>query len=572
VKTQTGAARICEALEKANVRCVFGLPGTQTVELFEALRRSSVRTVVPSNELSAAFMAGGWARVTGEPGVLLTIPGPGFTWALTGVAEARLDSIPLLHISGAPASAPPDKRFRQQELAQAAIATPMVKAVIEPDDDSDLGVALLECLALARSGEPGPVLLQVSSTSLSRERTYAALQPVPLAAINPLALESVCARLRDARRPILMMGQGTNKFAESIRTLVDQVRAPLLTTPSARGVLPEDHPLNFGFDPFAASIRDVNELVKSSDLILVVGCKLAHSGTAGFQLELPVDRLVHVDASTDVVGANYRASLGVVADAGDLLRALVASAPARSSWTEDELEAWRVRFAVRTKGSRESRIAGTSAADARGFFEALRRAMPIDAILVLDSGSHQIVARRYYRVLTPRGLITPTNLQSMGFAIPTAIGAKLAEPKRAVVALLGDGGFAMTALELLTAVREKVSLVVIVFVDGAFGQIRMQQLANYGVSYGVALETPDLRLLAESIGARHEMVGDNDAESVVRCALGHSGVTVIEVRVGDTLAIRRTAAVARARDVTRRLTGPGVLRFAKQLIRGLRRR
>jgi acetolactate synthase-1/2/3 large subunit len=158
----------------------------------------------------------------------------------------------------------------------------------------------------------------------------------------------------------------------------------------------------------------------------------------------------------------------------------------------------------------------------------------------------------------------------MGFAIPTAIGARLAAPNRAVVALVGDGGFAMTALELLTAVREKVTLIVIVFVDGAFGQIRLQQLTNYGVGHGVSLENPDFSLLAASVGARHELVGDDDIETVVAAALTRSGVTVIEVTVGDNLAIRRTAAVARTREATRRMIGPRLFRLLKKLLRRTR--
>jgi acetolactate synthase-1/2/3 large subunit len=315
-------------------------------------------------------------------------------------------------------------------------------------------------------------------------------------------------------------------------------------------------------------MRDVNELLESCDLILAIGCKLSHSGTSGFALKLPPDRLVHVDASEDVIEANYPVSLGVVADAGDLLKAVLPSSPASSAWTADELESWRIRLAVRTPDAREPRITGTSSGDPRSFFQSLRRALPRDAILVLDSGLHQVLARRYYSVLSPCGLITPTDLQSMGFAIPTAIGAKMAMPDRVVVALVGDGGFAMTAMELLSAAREGVSLVVIVFVDGAFGQIRMQQLARYGVSHGVSLENPDFTLLAAAVGARHELIGDDDLEAVVRAALGHSGVTVIEVTVDDTGAIRRNTAVARARESTRRVTGRRIFRLLTNVIRG----
>ena len=559
-----------EALEKGNVRCVFGLPGTQTVGLFEALRQSGIRTVGATNELSAAFMAGGWGRITGEPGVLVTIAGPGFTWAVSGLAEARLDSVPLLHVSGGPRTPTVRRRFQQQELDEAAIAGSLVKGTIEASLNSDPGVAVLDALLLARSGEPGPVLLRVSSTTLRGAFSGSVLTAPSSPTVDRDALESVCAKVRRAHRPILIAGQGTTNSGQYLRAVVERMNAPLLTTPSARGVLPEDHPLNLGFDPLAGSVREVNELLESSDLILAIGCKLGHGGTSGFELKLPADRLVHVDANAEVIGANYPVSLGVVADAADLLRALLTSSPSVSTWTADEIEAWRVRVKWITP-SPEPRVAGTPDGDAMSFFKALRRVLPADAILVLDSGLHQILARRYYTVLAPGGLMMPSDFQSMGFAIPTAIGAWMAAPGRAVVALVGDGGFAMTALELLSAVRERIPLVGIVFVDGSFGQIRMQQLANYGVSHAVAVQNPDFSLLATALGARHKLVGDGDLETAVRGALGYSGVTVIEVPVGDTFAIRRTAAVARARETTRRVAGPKVFRSLANAFRRLAR-
>jgi acetolactate synthase-1/2/3 large subunit len=191
----------------------------------------------------------------------------------------------------------------------------------------------------------------------------------------------------------------------------------------------------------------------------------------------------------------------------------------------------------------------------------------MDATLVLDSGLHQMLARRYYEVRAPRGMLMPTDLQSMGFAIPTAIGARLAGPRRIVVALLGDGGFAMTALELLTAVRERLSLVVIVFVDGAFGQIRRQQRSDYGASHGVAVENPDFRLLTEALGVRYEFAGKSDIGTLVGDAVKRAGITVIEVTVGDTLKILGSAVAARLREETRRVAGPGISRKIKAWLR-----
>jgi acetolactate synthase-1/2/3 large subunit len=578
VRWQTGASRIVEALQLSGVRCVFGLPGTQTIELFEALRVAGLRTVVATNELSAAFMAGGWARVTDDPGVLITISGPGFTWALTGIAEARLDSVALLHIAGSPPAETPARSFGQQELPLADIAAPLVKGVVNADSYADPGRAVIDALQLARSGQPGPVLLEVNSATLSRhfeEPSRSAvgkeLSDVAIPTIARNGLDAVCNRVMTVRRPIFMVGPGTNRHAHQLRALVEHLHVPVITTPSARGVLPESHPLSFGFDPLAGSVHELNAFLKSAEIVVAIGCKLSHSETAGFALELPEDRFVHVDTSADVIDANYPASLGVVGDAGELFKKLLDSPLQRSLWSDNELDGWRARLSVRRSDSAEPSVSGTPEGDASSFFRALRRALPADAMLVLDSGLHQILARRYYSVLSPCGLIVPTDLQSMGFAIPTAIGAKLGLPNRPVVALLGDGGFAMTALELLSAAREKIPLIVIVLNDGAFGQIRMQQLANYGASNGSILRNPDFQLLAAAVGAAYESVGEGDRiEGVVSELLNSPGVTIIEVRVRDGFPIRRMAVAARARETTRRLGGPRLFRALATLLRRVR--
>lgn len=564
---RTGASRIVDALRENGVDCVFGLPGTQTLDLFEALRQSGMRTVTATNELSAAFMAGGWARITGIPGVLVTISGPGFTWALTGIAEARLDSTPLLHIAGSPPKDSIPRSFRQQEIAQSAIAAPLVKDVVDADGYDDPALAIFDALTEARSGVPGPVLLEVTSTTLSREFEPRKRVMAVSNGKNP-AIDGVRLRLDCARRPVLVVGRGVNRYPDQLRLLAEHLHAPVITTPAARGVLPEDHPLNLGFDSFGGSVDRLNELLRSADIVIAVGCKLTHSDTSGFELDLPEDRLIHVAASPDVIDANYPVSLGVVEDPGEVLRALMDAKPARSSWTGEELDQWRPRIMPRHAHAIEPRVRGTFEATAVAFFRAVRSVLPADAVVVLDSGLHQVLARRHYVVLAPNGLMMPTDLQSMGFAIPTAIGAKLAAPDRCVVALLGDGGFAMTALELLSAVREGIDLIVIVFADGAFGQIRAQQLATYGKTHGVDLTNPDFGLLAASVGARYESVGENDRiEDVVRRARASAGVTVIEVGVRDAFPMRRIAATARAREATRRAAGPRLIQLLTKLFR-----
>lgn len=569
MKLRNGASHLVAGLQKEGIRCVFGLPGTRMVELFEALRQAGLRTVLTTNELGAAFMAGGWARVTGEPGIVITMNGPGFMGALPGIAEAKLDSVPLVHIAGSATDTPAGRRFRQQEIPQTAIATPLVKRIVDADAENDPAVAVRDAIRHAQIAERGPVLLQISPATLEKVTAEVPFHsPSPLANVGQ-GMVNLRERVSSARRPLFFVGQGVNQHANDFRTVVERLRALVLTAPSARGVLPEDHVFNLGFEPLSGRVAQLNELVDSCDLIVVIGCKLAHSSTAAFELKLPPARLIHVDASREILGANYPASLQIVADAGDAIRSLL-DLDSRSEWEKAEIEQWRERLCARATRS-EPRLAGTAAGDAKSFFETLRKALPRDSVLVLDSGLHQILARRYYRVLAPCGLLLPTDFQSMGFGIPTAIGAKLALPARPVVALIGDGGLAMTAFELLTAVREGVALVVIVFVDGVLGQIRDQQLHAYGATQAVTIANPDFSLFAASIGARYSLVGGDDLEVVVRSALDHRGVSIVEVPVNDSIGLRRAAALARLREGTRRAAGSRVSRLLSDVLKLSRR-
>ena len=551
----TGAVELCRTLETLGVDTVFALPGGQNVALFEALRTSKIRTVVATHELGASFMANGYARSSGRPGVLATIPGPGFTYALTGLAEARLDSTPILHILGSPATGP-GRRFQLQALDQKTAAAPFVKHFHEVEPGSSIAAAVGEMYALCRSGEPGPVILQLPSAILGAEAPRPGLQPArPLPELAALpGVHAILDRLSRARRPLFFVGQGVFDAARELRELAEGLPAPVITTTSGRGAVPEDHPWVIPFD--RGSSDTLNALAESADLILALGVKFSHNGALGFRLRLPADRLVHVDASPEVLGANYDASLSVVADVPSVLRELLtahgsAGSPAPSNWTREEVSRWRLRAYEGTTRA-EPRFASLLRPTAAGFFESLRRAMPPESILVLDSGLHQMLARRHFVALQPRSFLLPTDLQSMGFALPAAIGARLARPGSRVVALLGDGGFAMSGLELLTAVRESISVTAIVFNDGQYGLIRKAQMGASGHAHGIQLLNPDFRRMAEAIGARYTRL-EGDAESGLREAMGGEGVCVIEVPLEEPVPDRDIR--ARAGALVSRLKG-----------------
>lgn len=544
---------MCSELEALGIRTVFALPGTQNVALFDALRRSSLRTVVPASELAGGFMANGFARATGELGVLLTIPGPGFAYALPALAEARLDSTPLLHLTGTPAERP-GSAFQLQAIDQAAMAAPVVGETLRVDSVEEVRPAIRHAATVALGGEPGPVLVELAPEAISRvapEAPPAAQLPAPRS--DPALTAAVASELGRAKRVLLLAGQGTLGDPAALRALAERLPAPVVTTTSARGVLPEDHPLSLPFDPVGDGIDELNALIGRCDLVLALGCKLTHNGAAGFKLRLRPEQLVHVDASPEVPGRNYPARLSAAGDVPALLPALGADdSPEHSSgWAAEEIDRARQAIHRLRRGSGpEPTLPDLIPDSLGGFFAALRSCLPRNACLVTDSGLHQYLVRRHFDVLTPRGLIVPTDFQAMGFGLPAAVGAALAVPERHVVALIGDGGLAVSPSDLATAAREVARLTVIVLTDGQYGLIRLQQLAGVGASFGVDLPPASLPDLASAFQVGYVRL-DGPVDQALATALELPGVTLVEVRADDdgpARAARRRGVVKATRD------------------------
>jgi acetolactate synthase-1/2/3 large subunit len=268
--------------------------------------------------------------------------------------------------------------------------------------------------------------------------------------------------------------------------------------------------------------------------VIAIGARLAFNGTAGFGVTLPPERLVHIDASAANLNAVYAAS-NVVAMSVAAFFALVESTTSpRTAWTLESLTPWRLRIRTVRAADPEPTIAGQTPEQ---FFSVLRAGLPDDALVVTDSGLHQVMARRYFEVREVHGLLLPTDLQSMGFALPSAIAAKLAAPSRPVVALVGDGGVLMSGLELAVAVRERLPLTVIVFNDRYLNQIRMQQLLDSGQEHGVALPAVDFKCLAAATGADYLLAGNSAIDECIGRAARGTGVTLIDVPVRDGVSV-----------------------------------
>jgi acetolactate synthase-1/2/3 large subunit len=343
--------------------------------------------------------------------------------------------------------------------------------------------------------------------------------------------------------------------------------APVLTTPSARGIVCETHALAMGFDVLRGSTAAANALLCEADAVIVLGAKLGHNGSAGGLLEIARQKIVRVDTSAAVLEATYPAAHALEMDVASFLARPEAQDVKRSAWSSSAVAA--ARAAMRTnEPMSETTLAGVPAAD---FFAALSEALPGDARLVTDTGLHQVMTRRHVDVTSAGGLLMPSDMQSMGFGLPAAIAARLADPSRPVVALIGDGGLRMTGFELATAVRERVALTLIVSNDGCLNQIRMQQIREFGVASGTELGLLDVGAFAAAVGADYRYAGSPGALDVqVRSAIADGRVTLIEVPAGDTTAIRAGALKARAKGAVRAALGQGIGARFKALISGRR--
>lgn len=550
---------------------VFGLPGSQNARLFSALARTEIRTVLTGSELTGCFMANGFHRAGGTVPVVATIPGPGFTYALTGFAEAAQDNAAMVLLCGAPDERP-GKRYTQQAIDQAGMVRGLARAHYRLERPEDAAaVAAAACRATLERG-PGPVLLEVGPDVLGAPflDTPGRVAPADPTVPDLAACDEISTRMRTARRVVIMAGQGAVAAAPLLRRLVDHRPAMVMTTVSARGVLPESHPWSLGHDFLACGIGETNRLLEKADFVLVLGCRTSHNGTGGFRLKLPEQRTAQVDLDPEVLGANFSPRWVVCGDVGRFLERLLTNlddADAASDWTAHNAAAWRKTLRrKRTPNPPEPVFPGVKDGRADQFFADLQAALPHDAIVVTDTGQHQIMVREHLRVETPRGLIVPSDFQSMGFGLPAAIGAVLAAPERRIVAVVGDGGVMMTGLELATAVRERLDLTVIVFRDGYLGQIRSQQARSGDGEAAVRLASIDLAALAEATGARYVIVEKN-ARAVLQGACRSGGVTLVDVPLNESPAMRRERQLGSVRETTRRALGKGGTNLVRKILR-----
>jgi acetolactate synthase-1/2/3 large subunit len=565
--TATGAGAIVEVLQFLGVDRVFGLPGVQNVELFDALADAPFATFTPTNESAAVFMADAYARVTGKLGIAVVIAGPGLTNALTGIAEAHLDSSPVLVLVGASGEVA-GKSFQLHQIQQGAVVAPLVKGCFKPASVEEVPGTILRAAELARQGEPGPVVVEIPSTLLMERVRFTPSAAPPPAAVPDVRglLDAAAERLRRSSAIGIYAGAGAAGAAEELRALAELLQAPVATTISGRGVLAEDHPLSVGYGFGRSGTAAAWRVFRKVRTLLAVGCKYGETATGAYGVHPPSDH-IHIDINPASLGANYPTSLAIAADAKTALGGLLArlekdQRPTNASLHEFIRQA-RARAEAKTSNARPS----SSRVSPGRFLRTLRGRLDRDAILTTDSGAHQFWALSDFSVYCPRTFLAPADYQAMGFSIPAAISAKLAFPSRQVVSLLGDGGFLMSGFECLNAARWGAPIVVVVFRDGAWGLIKEAQRRLYRRTPFTDLPGPDFQLLAQGLGLRCvQIASDSDIEPGITEALSSEMPVIVEVAVdyGEPPPYVRGAGPQMFRNLPLRLKASVALRLAKR--------
>jgi len=520
---ETCGRAVISLLEAYGVDTVFGMPGVHTLEFYKGLAASNIRHVLVRHEQGAGFMADGYARATGRPGVCVLITGPGVTNAATAMGEAYSDSVPMLVLSAVNASGDLGMgRGRLHEItSQEAVTAPLTafsKTALGAGEVPDL---LAQAFTVFATTRPRPVHIALPLDVLVEPAEFAieARTPPPPPSPPGDAVRAASALLHQASRPVIIAGGGTVGCPEALARFAGALQAPVIVTNAAKGVMADDHPLCLGA---TLSLAPVQELLASADVVVVVGSELAETDSWVERLALP-GKLIRIDIDPASVQRDYPASVALVGDAGHALTALHDALDGTACTITDS-----DRDGVRKKCAKL--ISPLSHTHLK-VLDAMRGALPDDAIVVTDMTQIAYTGNTYYPCTMPRSWYHPNGYGTLGYALPAAIGARLGAPQRPVAVLVGDGGFLFTIQELATAVELGLPLVIVLWNNDGLGQIRDDMISKGIPEVGVNPRNPDYLQLARAFGCHalrpDSLDGFTDA---VAKALGADVPTVIELR------------------------------------------
>jgi len=554
---KTGAWLARYALEQLPVSHTFGIPGVHTTEIYDELNQSEkIRPVLVTHEVCGAFAADAISRTSSRGstiGCLVIVPAAGVTHAMSGIGECYLDGIPLLVITGGPRTDVPFG-YQLHEIDQHRLVDGIVKRSWKIKDHDEIVPVIFQAYRTAISDVPGPVLVEVPvNLQLFSQRVEDVPVFVPHAP-EPVSLDrdldAAVRMLRNAQSPGIFVGWGAVDVADSVAKIAEMLGAPVSTTLQGLSAFPGNHPLHTGMGFSRAAVPAAEDAFAKCDCLLAIGTSFGEIPTGSFGCPVP-ENLIHVDISPKAIGRNFPAKIGLVGDSRlvvpELLARLDAASPdqiVRRRKVEAQIA--RDKSAYR----QEWHAHQTDRVNAALFFEELRAQLSDDAIMTVDDGNHTFLAAELFEVRAPRTFVSPTDFNSMGYAVPAAVGAKLASPGRQVVSIVGDGAFLMTGLETTTAVTLGLGITYFVFDDGELSQISQSQEIPYNRKSCTTLGTIRLKGMADAVGAHFVKIENNSQiASGIGEALGiaqnESRPVIVDVQVDYSKRTRFTKGVVK---------------------------
>ena len=535
-ESKSGAQIIWECLVREGVTTVFGYPGGAILPTYDAMLDYPVHHVLVRHEQGATHMADGYARATGGIGVVLATSGPGATNLVTGIATAMMDSVPLVCITGqVPSHLIGYDAFQETDVT--GITLPITKHNYLVTRAADIMPSLREALFLARSGRPGPVLVDITKDAQQAridwewDDTPLRSRRVKRHSTGEEPLARAAELIAQSRKPIILAGQGVIQSGASadLRAFAERAAAPVALTLLGLGAFPASHPLCLGMMGMHGEAW-VNHAIQEADLLIALGMRFDDRVTGNLATYARHARKIHIDIDPSEINKNVKADVGIAADLGDTLPALTRRLDPRDghAWLA-YIEAMKGDTAVRDIRD----LPDEGHLYAAHVIHDIWRLTEGKALVATDVGQHQMWEAQYYHHEAPRTLITSGGLGTMGFGLPAAIGAKIACPDAEVWAIVGDGGFQMTQAELTTAAQENVKVNVAVINNGYLGMVRQWQEFFYERRYAATpLRSPDFVKIAEAHGLKGLRVTQrSDVAGAVAQARAEPGTVLIDFAV-----------------------------------------
>tara|TARA_R110001592_G_scaffold83320_1_gene246727 strand:- start:1603 stop:3375 length:1773 start_codon:yes stop_codon:yes gene_type:complete len=523
---KTGAWLVRFALEQIGVRHTFGIPGVHNTEIYDELNNSeSIEPLLVTHEGGGAFMADAVSRTSDSIGTLLIVPAAGVTHAASGIGEAFLDGIPMLVISGGVRS---DSEFQYQlhDMDQHALLKPITKATFKIAHQNEILDTFYKAYDIAMSGEPGPIFIEVPvniqlyTATVEQTKTYAQFKEENVLESTQLSqdqIENAVTLLLDANSPGLFLGWGAVDVSQETMKIADLLGAPASTTLQGLSAFPANHPLHTGMSFGPAAVPASTKAFAKCDAMLAVGTRFGEIGTASFGVSVP-ENLIHIDINPKVLSANYPAKVAIEGDAKTVVPALLTALEKRlknnaellqkiadrkaalNTLISTEKANYREEWHKHDSGDRVNPVV---------FFDALRKKLPDDGFVVVDDGNHTFLTAELMPIHTPRTMISPTDFNCMGYAVPATISTKLMHPTKDVVGIIGDGAFLMTCMEITTAARNNLGAIFVIFNDGELSQISQAQEVPYNRKTCTVLHDSRFEGVAMATGAHYLRIENN---------------------------------------------------------------